>query len=120
MLQHCLCTVPSLILELILEYSFGYPSGIKEYKLYDITKNTFFFFFVSRDVLFFEDLFPYQTHKGDTTNASHGFLNYFVLLCPIFDTSKASSSSRSGVLLFGSPSDMQHILESEDFIAIQP
>jgi transposase InsO family protein len=36
----------------------GYPYGVKGYKLYDISLNQFF---VSRDVVFHEDIFPYSS-----------------------------------------------------------
>lgn len=40
----------------------GYSNGVKGFRLYDIAKRIFF---VSRDVLFFEDLFPFRTLKDD-------------------------------------------------------
>lgn len=46
----------------------GYTVGVKGYKLYDIQKKQFF---ISRDVLFFEHLFPFasiSTHEGPTND----------------------------------------------------
>jgi hypothetical protein len=36
----------------------GYPYGVKGYRLYDTSLNTFF---ISRDVIFHEDIFPYSS-----------------------------------------------------------
>lgn len=42
----------------------GYPNGVKGYKLYDLKKKQFF---VSRDVIFEEDIFPLKTDKCHNT-----------------------------------------------------
>jgi hypothetical protein len=39
---------------------FGYPYGVKRYKLYDISLKVFF---VSRDVVFYETIFPFATNS---------------------------------------------------------
>lgn len=46
----------------------GYPVGIKGYRLYDIVNNRFF---ISRDVLFFEDLFPFKTTTNQAFSIDH-------------------------------------------------
>jgi hypothetical protein len=47
----------------------GYPYGVKGYRLYDTSLNTFF---ISRDVIFHEDIFPYSSStfssKSSCTN----------------------------------------------------
>lgn len=55
----------------------GYPPGVKGFRLYDITKKAFF---ISRDVMFFEHLFPFHTIQGDISPVDNNeFLNTFVL-----------------------------------------
>lgn len=49
----------------------GYTAGVKGFKLYDIAKK---FFFVSRDVLFFEHLFPFHSMK----NSGHSIWIFFL------------------------------------------
>lgn len=44
----------------------GYPVGMKIYKLYDVTTKKIF---ISRDVFFFENIFPFQ--DGNMTISSH-------------------------------------------------
>ena len=44
----------------------GYPMGMKSYKLYDIQTNQFF---MSRDVIFHENIFP--LHKMANASSSH-------------------------------------------------
>ncbi|KAA0047880.1 Retrovirus-related Pol polyprotein from transposon TNT 1-94 [Cucumis melo var. makuwa] len=60
----------------------GFPSSMKGYKLYDIAKKKFF---VSRDILFFEELLPFHSIKEKGTFISHDFLEQFVIPCPLFD-----------------------------------
>lgn len=61
----------------------GYPSGVKGYKLFDITKGTFF---VSRDVLFFEELFHFHSISQEAATITHDFLDQFVMPCSLFET----------------------------------
>ena len=60
----------------------GYPLRIKGYKLYDMTNMKFF---ISRDVLFFEERFPFQSIKEDNKHISHDFIDQFVIPSPLFD-----------------------------------
>lgn len=60
----------------------GFPPDMKSYNLYDITKKKFF---VSRDVLFFEELYHFHSIKEDGKSISHDFIEQFVMLCPLFD-----------------------------------
>ena len=60
----------------------GFPPGIKGYRLYDIDKRKFF---ISRDVLFFEELFPFHSFKEKDILISHDFLEQFIIPCPLFD-----------------------------------
>ncbi|KAL0559069.1 hypothetical protein IC582_003658 [Cucumis melo] len=59
-----------------------FPLGVKGYKLYDIARREFF---ISRDVLFFEELFPFHSIKEKDIPISHNFLEQFVILSPLFD-----------------------------------
>ena len=60
----------------------GYPSGMKAYKLYDVSKRKLF---VSKDVLFFKEKFPFQSIKENNKPISHDFIDHFVIPCPLFD-----------------------------------
>ncbi|CAL2238959.1 unnamed protein product [Prunus armeniaca] len=64
----------------------GYPIGQKAYKLYDLDT---YKLFTSRDVIFHEDSFPYQSlaHQSSTTTTS-------VLPIPIYDTPLSPSPSQ--------------------------
>ncbi|XP_022150855.1 uncharacterized protein LOC111018899 [Momordica charantia] len=57
-----------------------YPPGIKAYRLYDITNQKFF---ISRDVVFHEDVFPFHkvTEKDGISDPFHGFVSPKVLHC---------------------------------------
>lgn len=55
----------------------GYQVGVKGFKLYIIAKNSFF---ISRDVLFFEELFPFHSMKDDQhVTDIESFFESFVL-----------------------------------------
>ena len=58
------------------------PCVFLGYKLYDLARRKFF---VSRDVLFFEELFPIHSIKEKGTSISHDFLEQFVIPCPLID-----------------------------------
>ena len=60
----------------------GFPSGIKVYKLYDIAKRKFF---ISRDVLFFEELFSFHSIKEKDILIFYDLLEQFFIPCPLFD-----------------------------------
>ncbi|KAI5327724.1 hypothetical protein L3X38_027120 [Prunus dulcis] len=64
----------------------GYPHWTKAYKLYDLDTHKLF---TSRDVIFHEDSFPYQSlaHQSSTTTTS-------VLPIPIYDTPLSPSPSQ--------------------------
>lgn len=59
----------------------GYPPGVKGYRLYDVTKRQLI---ISRDVVFFEDSFPF--HSIDTTDSSlDTIFGDHILPCPILE-----------------------------------
>lgn len=61
----------------------GYPVGVKGYQLYDISKRQLF---VSRDVVFFEDVFPFHTISDDSYSSVDMIFPDHVLSCPISDS----------------------------------
>lgn len=67
----------------------GYPAGIKGFRLYDIAKKCFF---IARDGLFFEHLFPFHTIKTNDFSSSStcDFLENFVLPMPITESDPPS------------------------------
>nr|GMC77861.1 uncharacterized protein LOC109192811 [Ipomoea batatas] len=46
----------------------GYPNGVKGYKLYDLKTREVF---ISRDAVFYENIFPYNTVKSSNAQAPH-------------------------------------------------
>lgn len=56
----------------------GYPFGQKGYKLYNLTSHEIF---VSRDVVFYENIFPFATH---TTKSTHNDSNHLTTQTPSF------------------------------------
>ena len=63
----------------------GFPPDVEGYKLYDIAKRKFF---ISRDILFFEELYPFHSIKEKDIPISHGFLERFVIPYPLFNYPK--------------------------------
>jgi len=47
----------------------GYPFGKKGWKLYDLKTREIF---VSRDVIFYENIFPFSNEKDETTSYDIG------------------------------------------------
>lgn len=73
----------------------GYPSGVKGFRLYDVHKKTFF---ISRDVLFFEDLSPFNTVRNhNASSCPSDFFDQFVLPCSHNDISDATDHMMSSL-----------------------
>lgn len=74
--------------------SLGYPHGIKGYKILDLESNSVH---ISRDIIFYEYIFPYvvTSHQSITSIPSSTYLDYFVFLHCVLDLYDSSS-----VLLF--------------------
>jgi len=53
----------------------GYPSGYKGYKLLDLESHTIF---ISRNVVFYEDLFPFKTKPAENEESSVFFPHIYV------------------------------------------
>lgn len=94
-----------------------YPAGVKGYRLYDITKKQFF---VSRDVLFFEDLFPFHTLVPADGSSITNFLADFVLPAVASDPISASLFPDT---LFSTPdidtADVPAVFNTEDESLVQ-
>lgn len=60
----------------------GYPPGVKGYRLYDITKRQVI---RSRDVVFFEDYFPFHDQNMTTDADVSDLFSSHVLPAPIID-----------------------------------
>lgn len=80
----------------------GFPIGMKGYKLYGITKRKIF---VSKDILFFEELFPFCSTKEDTNFVTYDFLEQFVTHCPLFNISEKTN-------------DLSHVVEHSTYNTI--
>lgn len=71
----------------------GYQAGIKGYRLYDIKKKCFL---ISRDVLFFEHLFPFSTIKEhEFSTATDAFFDTCVLPHALSDIATRMESTAS-------------------------
>lgn len=58
----------------------GYPAGVKGYRLYDLNKRRIF---LSRDMIFFEDKFPFVNNpQTDETQIDSMFGNYVLGFMP--------------------------------------
>ena len=80
----------------------GYPSGIKGYKVLDLESN---FIFVSRDVIFYENNFPFASISPTSEFSNHSSLNTsydsfaFPHSVPDSSISDSSFSCDSGTLI---------------------
>lgn len=67
----------------------GYPQGIKGYRLYNLQTRKFY---VSRDLVFHENIFPFQTLPN--TSQEHNFLSDLVVSLPILESMSSTIQPR--------------------------
>lgn len=92
----------------------GYPVGVKGYKLYDVAKCKFF---ISRDVLFFEDLFHFQSIQNTDFTTNVAYLDNFVLPIDATDVVSIHRAVAAPSLSDRHETDLHEVMDVPDNLA---
>ena len=123
----CVLSLPHLLIDKNLHLGpesvfLGYPHGIKGYKVMDLATNPVY---ISRDIVFYESIFPYAS----TSSPSTSYLTDFVFPHVTYDSSCTSdcfsSTTLAHSILDSTPipdslASLDSVVSQSDLVTLEP